>query len=59
MGVPHRRQRRHYKGSLYAVPMSMNSFALYYNKSILAKAGITAPPKTLAQLDADAAKSGS
>jgi multiple sugar transport system substrate-binding protein len=45
-----------YKGSLYAVPMSMNSFALYYNKSILAKAGITAPPKTLAQLGADSAK---
>jgi len=45
-----------YKGSLYAVPMSMNSFALYYNKQILAKAGIMSPPTTLAQLDADAAK---
>lgn len=45
-----------YKGGLYAVPMSMNSWALYYNKDILSKAGISSPPKTLAQLDADSAK---
>ena len=34
--------------SLYAVPMGLNSWALYYNKNIMAKAGITSPPKTLA-----------
>jgi multiple sugar transport system substrate-binding protein len=45
-----------YKGSLYAVPMSLNSWALYYNKDLLAKYGITSPPKTLAELDADQAK---
>jgi multiple sugar transport system substrate-binding protein len=45
-----------YNGSLYAVPMGMNSWALYYNKSMLAAAGIAAPPTTLAQLYADQAK---
>jgi len=45
-----------YKGQLYAIPMSMNSWALYYNKSMLKAAGISSPPKTLAQLDADSAK---
>jgi multiple sugar transport system substrate-binding protein len=45
-----------YKGKLYAVPMSMNSWALYYNKDLLAKAGVKSPPKTLAQLNADQAK---
>jgi multiple sugar transport system substrate-binding protein len=45
-----------YKGQLYAIPMSMNSWALYYNKSIMKAAGIMSPPKTLAQLDADQAK---
>lgn len=45
-----------YKNNLYAVPMSLNSWALYYNKSLLSKAGISSPPKTLAQLDADQAK---
>ncbi len=45
-----------YKGNLYAVPMSLNSWALYYNKGMLKKYGIKSPPKTLAQLDADQAK---
>lgn len=45
-----------YKGGLYAIPMSLNSWALYYNKPLLAKYGIKSPPKTLAQLDADQAK---
>ena len=45
-----------YKGNLYAVPMGLNSWALYYDKGYLAKYGITSPPKTLAQLDADQAK---
>lgn len=45
-----------YKSKLYAIPMSMNSYALYYNKSIMKAAGITSPPKTLAQLDTDQAK---
>jgi multiple sugar transport system substrate-binding protein len=45
-----------YKGTLYALPMSMNSWALYYNKSMLKAAGISSPPTTLAQLYADQAK---
>jgi multiple sugar transport system substrate-binding protein len=45
-----------YKGKLYAVPMSMNSWALYYNKSMLKAAGIATPPTSLAQLYADQAK---
>jgi len=34
----------------------MNSWALYYNKSMLKAAGISSPPTTLAQLYADSAK---
>jgi maltose-binding protein MalE len=45
-----------YNSTLYALPMSMNSWALYYNKSMLKAAGISAPPATLAQLYADQAK---
>jgi multiple sugar transport system substrate-binding protein len=45
-----------YHGQLVAIPMSMNSWALYYNKSILAAAGIKTPPRTLAQLTKDSAK---
>jgi multiple sugar transport system substrate-binding protein len=45
-----------YKGQLVAAPMSLNSWALYYNKTLLAKAGITSPPTTLAELQADQAK---
>ena len=45
-----------YNGTLYALPMSMNSWALYYNKSMLKAAGISAPPTTLAQLYTDQAK---
>jgi multiple sugar transport system substrate-binding protein len=45
-----------YKGTLYALPMSMNSWALYYNKSMLKAAGISSPPTTMAELYADQAK---
>jgi multiple sugar transport system substrate-binding protein len=45
-----------YHGNLYGVPMSENSWALYYNKSLLKAAGITRPPTTLAQLHSDSAK---
>lgn len=33
-------------GKAYAVPLSVDSLALYYNKDILNAAGISAPPKT-------------
>ena len=45
-----------YKSKLYGIPMSMNSWALYYNKSILKAAGIAQPPATLAQLYSDQAR---
>jgi multiple sugar transport system substrate-binding protein len=44
-----------YGGKLYGVSMGLNSWALYYNKSIMKAAGIASPPKTLAQLQADSA----
>ncbi|HAI73991.1 MAG TPA: hypothetical protein DCS28_03600 [Candidatus Moranbacteria bacterium] len=33
-------------GAIYAVPLSVDSLALYYNKDLFNAAGITAPPKT-------------
>src|ERR1700677_4925437 len=45
-----------YNGTVYALPMSMNSWALYYNKSMLKAAGVSSPPTTLAQLYTDQAK---
>jgi ABC-type glycerol-3-phosphate transport system substrate-binding protein len=44
-----------YQGQLYTVPFGYNSNILYYNKTILAKDGIT-PPTTWAELEADAKK---
>jgi len=44
-----------YKGKLYGLQPITNSIALFYNKDILAKAGVT-PPKTWADLRADAKK---
>ena len=43
-----------YDGKNYGVPMSAASSMLYYNKTLLAEAGITEPPATLDEL-ADAA----
>ncbi len=45
-----------YQGKLYGLPMSMNSFMLYYNKTMLKEAGISSPPTTTAQLFTDQAK---
>ena len=44
-----------YKGKLYGLQPITNSIALFYNKDVLAKAGVT-PPKTWAELRADAKK---
>jgi len=44
-----------YKGKLYGLQPITNSIALFYNKDLLAKAGVT-PPKTWAELQADAKK---
>jgi ABC-type glycerol-3-phosphate transport system substrate-binding protein len=42
--------------SLYALPTSGSVVGLYYNKDLLAKAGISAPPQTLDELTADLKK---
>ncbi|MEI7024869.1 extracellular solute-binding protein [Paenibacillus sp. y28] len=35
-----------YKGTQYAVPLDVHEHGVYYNKELLEKAGLTAPPKT-------------
>ena len=42
-----------YNGTMYALPMGMNSWALYYNKSMLKAAGISSPPTTWEQVISD------
>jgi multiple sugar transport system substrate-binding protein len=43
-------------GHLYAVPANWATLELYWNKTLFAKAGIAAPPTTMAQLQQDAVK---
>jgi ABC-type glycerol-3-phosphate transport system substrate-binding protein len=43
-------------GKLYAVPANLATLALYYNKDLFAKAGISTPPATEAAFIADAKK---
>ena len=45
-----------YNGDRCAVPDLADTYGLYYNKDLLAKAGITSPPKTFTELTADAKK---
>jgi multiple sugar transport system substrate-binding protein len=45
-----------YQGSTYALPMNMNYFMLFYNKTLFKQAGIAAPPKTDKELLNDAIK---
>jgi multiple sugar transport system substrate-binding protein len=45
-----------YKGNQCALPLLSDAYGLYYNKDAFKAAGITAPPKTLSELDADAVK---
>ena len=45
-----------YNGHLYGLPQVTDFLALMYNKAILAKAGITTPPATMADFEADAIK---
>jgi multiple sugar transport system substrate-binding protein len=45
-----------YQGASYALPLDTNTQALFWNKTDFAAAGISAPPTTLSQLFADAAK---
>lgn len=43
-------------GKLYAAPANFATLLLYYNKGLLAKAGIAAPPTTMSELQDDALK---
>ena len=46
-----------YKSSkVYAVPFDLTLMMMFYDKTVLAKAGITAAPKTVAEFNAAAAK---
>ncbi len=45
-----------YDGNRCAAPLLGDAYGLYYNKTAFAKAGITAPPKTWSEFEADAKK---
>src|SRR5919109_3116229 len=45
-----------FKGKRCALPLLADSYGLYYNKTLFAKAGIKSPPKTMDELTADAKK---
>ena len=45
-----------FNGDRCALPDLADAYGLYYNKTLLAKAGITSPPKTFTELTADAKK---
>ncbi|WP_329217448.1 ABC transporter substrate-binding protein [Streptomyces sp. NBC_01485] len=45
-----------YDGNRCAVPLLGDAYGLYYNKTAFQKAGITAPPKTWSEFEADAKK---
>ena len=45
-----------YQGNLYGVPQVTDFLALLYNKKELQKAGITSPPATMADFEADTMK---
>jgi arabinogalactan oligomer/maltooligosaccharide transport system substrate-binding protein len=45
-----------YQGKLYGLPQVTDFLAMLYNKAILAKAGITTPPATMADFETDTLK---
>lgn len=45
-----------YHGKLYALPIQTNTIAIFYNKTLLKKAGITKLPTTWTAFNADAVK---
>src|SRR6266487_3504969 len=45
-----------FKGKRCALPLLADTYGLYYNKTLLRKAGIKSPPKTMDELTADAKK---
>ncbi len=49
-------QLMQYGNQIWTLPETCNLTFFYYNKTLFRQAGITQPPTTLAQVDADAAK---
>jgi multiple sugar transport system substrate-binding protein len=45
-----------YNGDQCALPLLSDAYGLYYNKDMFNAAGISSPPKTLSEFDADAVK---
>jgi multiple sugar transport system substrate-binding protein len=45
-----------YNGNQCALPLLSDAYGLYYNKDAFRAAGISGPPKTMSELDADAVK---
>ncbi|HEY6680471.1 MAG TPA: extracellular solute-binding protein [Actinomycetota bacterium] len=45
-----------YNGNQCSLPVLSDAYGMYYNKDMFQKAGISAPPKTLSELQADAKK---
>ncbi len=45
-----------FRGKLYGIPNGIDSRALFYNKDLLRRAGLTRPPRTWAELKNDAIK---
>jgi multiple sugar transport system substrate-binding protein len=45
-----------YDGNQCALPLLSDAYGLYYNKDAFAAAGITEPPRTMSEFDADAVK---
>jgi multiple sugar transport system substrate-binding protein len=54
--LPSATKTAEYRNNLYAAPWKTDSGLLYYRKDLLDKAGITAPPKTWAEMQQDCAK---
>ncbi len=50
------REYSQFEGTRCALPMLADVYGLYYNKDLLAKAGIDSPPQTVSQLMDDAKK---
>jgi multiple sugar transport system substrate-binding protein len=50
------RQYSQFEGTRCALPMLADVYGLYYNKDLLAKAGIDGPPRTVSELMDDAKK---
>src|SRR3954471_21210378 len=54
--LPSAVQTGEYRGNMYAAPWKTDAGLLYYRKDLLQKAGISAPPKTWAELQSDCGK---